>query len=73
MRLVCGSGQQQKENEADLVDLPAEVRHAIVAHPVEDLGEVLAHALRGASYREGRLFFGTDEAETGSSSPSLRH
>jgi len=50
-----------KENEADLEDLPPEVRGGIVAHPVEDLGQVLALALRGASYREGRLFFGADE------------
>ncbi len=50
-----------KENEADLEDLPSEVRGGIVAHPVEDLGQVLALALRGASYREGRLFFGGDE------------
>ncbi len=52
-----------KENEPDLEDLPAEVRENIVAHPVEDLGEVLALALRGATYREGKLFFSGDDAE----------
>jgi len=52
-----------KENEADLEDLPKEVRDAIVTHPVEDLGEVLARALRGATYREGRLFFGGEEGD----------
>ncbi len=46
-----------KENEADLEDLPAEVRERLTTHPVEDLGEVLALALRGARYREGRLSF----------------
>jgi len=45
------------QNLADLDDLPAEVRTAIEVHPVEELGEVLALALRGASLREGRLFF----------------
>jgi ATP-dependent Lon protease len=47
-----------KANEADLEDLPAEVRARIEVHPVEELGEALAIALRGASYREGRLEFG---------------
>ncbi len=46
-----------KDNEADLEDLPAEVRERIRVHPVEELGEVLAIALRGASFREGRLHF----------------
>ena len=47
-----------KENEADLEDLPEEVRQAIEVYPVENLGEVLALTLRGASFREGRLLFG---------------
>ncbi|MEO8275910.1 MAG: endopeptidase La [Thermoanaerobaculia bacterium] len=46
-----------KENEADLDDLLQEVRDRIRLHPVESLGEVLAIALRGASFREGRLHF----------------
>jgi ATP-dependent Lon protease len=46
-----------KENEADLEDLPAEVQEKIRVHPVEELGEVLAIALRGATYHEGRLRF----------------
>ena len=49
-----------KDNEADLEDLPAEVRERIRVHPVEELGEVLAIALRGASFREGRLHFQDD-------------
>ncbi|MCB1009202.1 MAG: endopeptidase La [Acidobacteria bacterium] len=61
-----------KENEADLEDLPAEVREAIVTHPVEDLGEVLARALRGASYREGRLLFSSGDGDEGRDRP-LRH
>jgi ATP-dependent Lon protease len=46
-----------KENEADLEDLPEEVQQKIRVHPVEELGEVLAIALRGATYHEGRLRF----------------
>jgi len=59
-----------RENEADLEDLPAEVRARIEVHPVEELGEALAITLRGARYREGRLEFG--EAAVSESSPSPR-
>jgi ATP-dependent Lon protease len=47
-----------KENEADLEDLPRDVRDELEIHLAEDLGEVLALTLRGASYKEGRLLFG---------------
>lgn len=50
-----------RENEADLEDLPDEVRQRISVYPVSELGEVLALALRGASYREGKLLFGEGE------------
>jgi ATP-dependent Lon protease len=49
-----------KENEADLEDLPREVRDKLEIFLVQDLGEVLALTLRGASYREGRLLFGDE-------------
>ena len=49
-----------KDNEADLADLPEEVRKKVTIHPVTELGEVLALTLRGASYKEGRLLFGDD-------------
>ena len=49
-----------KENEPDVADLPKEVREKMEIHPVEELGEVLALTLRGASYREGRLLFGEE-------------
>ena len=48
-----------KANEADLDDLPKEVRDNLTIHLAEDLGDVLALTLRGASYREGRLLFET--------------
>src|SRR5262245_49658030 len=42
-----------KDNEADLEDLPREVRDTLTVHLAEDLGDVLALTLRGASFREG--------------------
>ncbi|MGQ0701797.1 MAG: endopeptidase La [Gemmatimonadales bacterium] len=49
-----------KENAPDVADLPKEVSEKLEIYPVEELGEVLALALRGASYREGRLLFGEE-------------
>jgi ATP-dependent Lon protease len=46
------------QNVADLDDLPADVRARLEVHAVDELGEVLAFALRGATFREGRLQFG---------------
>jgi ATP-dependent Lon protease len=66
-----------KDNEADLEDLPAEVRDRIRVHPVEELGEVLAIALRGASLKEGRLHFQDEPAALPAVTPPtigvLRH
>jgi ATP-dependent Lon protease len=47
-----------KENEADLEDLPQEVVDTIHIHFADELGDVLALTLRGATYSEGRLSFG---------------
>jgi ATP-dependent Lon protease len=46
-----------KENEADLEDLPEDVRKSLDVHPVEELGEVLSLALRGAKFESGQLVF----------------
>src|SRR5256712_45176 len=46
-----------KENEADLEDLPEDVRQSLDVHLVEDLGEVLSLALRGAKFEAGQLVF----------------
>ncbi len=46
-----------KENEADLDDLPEDARSELTFHVAEDLGEVLAKALRGAVLEEGILTF----------------
>jgi ATP-dependent Lon protease len=46
------------ENEADLEDLPEEVLDTIHIHFAQELGDVLALTLRGATYSEGRLSFG---------------
>jgi len=50
-----------KDNEADLEDLPKEVRDKLDVHLVGELGEVLALTLRGATFREGRLLFGDEK------------
>ena len=49
-----------KENAADLDDLPEEVRKSLEVHLVEDLGEVLSLALRGARFESGHLVFEGD-------------
>lgn len=51
-----------RENEADLEDLPEEVRGQIEVHLVDTLGEALAVTLRDATLREGRLSFPDDPA-----------
>jgi ATP-dependent Lon protease len=48
-----------KDNEADLEDLPREVRDRIEVSPVDDLAQALAVTLRNTSLQEGRLFFGS--------------
>jgi ATP-dependent Lon protease len=52
------------DNEADLDDLPEEVRKGLEIHLVDELGEALALTLRGATLREGRLLFPEDPEET---------
>jgi ATP-dependent Lon protease len=61
-----------KVNEADLEDLPEEVREELTIHLVGELGEALAHTLRGGEFREGRLQFTGNGPKKGSS-PDLRH
>jgi ATP-dependent Lon protease len=61
-----------KVNEVDLEDLPEEVRNKLTFHPVEELGEALAHTLRGGEFREGRLQFAGSPPKKGSS-PGVRH
>jgi ATP-dependent Lon protease len=46
-----------KENEPDLEDLPEDVRGTLTVHLVEELGEVLSLALRGAKLEDGQLVF----------------
>jgi len=54
-----------KDNEADLEDLPAEVRDRLQVSPVTNLAEALAVTLREPALRDGRLGLGelrrTDE------------
>jgi len=47
-----------RDNEADLDDLPAEIRERITVIPVDTLAGALAVTLRDTTLRNGRLFFG---------------
>jgi ATP-dependent Lon protease len=51
-----------KDNEADLVDLPEDVRRTLTVHLVEELGDVLSLALRGARFEAGHLLFEEGDA-----------
>jgi ATP-dependent Lon protease len=48
-----------RDNEADLDDLPDEVREKIKVTGVDTLAEALSITLRDTSIRDGRLFFAT--------------
>ena len=62
-----------KENEADLEDLSPDVRARLEVIAVEHLGEALAHTLRGATFREGRLSFADSRAEDGLAAAPVSH
>ncbi|HRX17745.1 MAG TPA: endopeptidase La [Gemmatimonadales bacterium] len=47
-------------NEPDLEDLPEAARKQLEVFPVEELGEVLALALKDVRYSEGKLLFGDE-------------
>jgi ATP-dependent Lon protease len=47
-----------RDNEADLDDLPTDVREKLVVTPVDTLAEALAVTIRDTTLRDGRLFFG---------------
>ncbi len=59
-----------RDNEADLDDLPADVREKLIVSPVDSLAEALAITLRDTSLRNGRLFSG---ARTVSDETVLAH
>jgi ATP-dependent Lon protease len=51
-----------RDNEADLEDLPRDVRDKLTVTPVDTLAEALAITLRDTTLRDGRLFFGGAQA-----------
>ncbi len=53
-----------RDNEADLDDLPKEVRDTVTVHAVDTLSAALAITLRDTTLRDGRLFFGSGRAAT---------
>ncbi len=62
-----------KENEADLDDLPDEIRQGLTVHLVEELGEALSHTLRGGEFREGKLQFASSGPTDQGPSQPLQH
>jgi ATP-dependent Lon protease len=60
-----------KDNEADLDDLPAEVRDRLEVSAVSTLAEALAVTLRDTTLRNGRLFF--EDHSTGDDEVQLAH
>jgi ATP-dependent Lon protease len=63
-----------KLNEPDIDDLPEEARKRLEIHPVEELGEVLALALKDVRYSEGKLLFGDENPrDVVALSTSYRH
>ncbi len=62
-----------KENEADLDDLPDEIRQGLTIHLVEELGEALSHTLRGGEFREGKLQFASPESGGEGGPQPLQH
>lgn len=61
-----------RDNEADLDDLPEDIREGLTIHLVEELGEALAHTLRGGEFREGKLQFAAPDSNGGGTKP-LQH
>jgi len=62
-----------KDNEADLDDLPEEIRQGLTIHLVEELGEALSHTLRGGEFHEGKLQFATSGPNESGAPPALQH
>jgi ATP-dependent Lon protease len=62
-----------KANEADLEDLPDEIREGLTVHLVSELGEALARTLRGGEFSEGKLRFANPPEGPGVAPQQLRH
>jgi ATP-dependent Lon protease len=62
------------ENVPDLEDLPEEVRNKLTVISVDELGDVLGPAIRGGSFRDGKLLFSEADGEASPGLPgSLQH
>jgi ATP-dependent Lon protease len=51
-----------RDNEADLEDLPTDVRDKLTVSAVDTLAEALSITLRDTTLRDGRLWFGEAHA-----------
>jgi len=62
------------ENEADLEDLPDEVRDSLEVIAASELGEVLGPAIQGGSFEDGKLLFSDAESSRSDQLPKeLQH
>jgi len=62
------------ENVVDLEDLPSDVRQKLDVVSVDELGEVLGPAIRGGSFRDGKLLFAEVDSEPPATRPgALQH
>jgi ATP-dependent Lon protease len=61
-----------RDNEADLDDLPKDIRDRIEVTPVETLGAALAITLRDTAFRDGRLLY-APHGEDASAAASQLH
>mgnify|MGYP001815342962 CR=1 FL=1 len=62
------------ENVPDLEDLTEEVRNQLTVVAVDELGAVLGPAIRGGSFRDGKLLFAEGDGDAPSSQPgALQH
>ncbi len=62
------------ENEADLEDLPDEVRESLEVIAAGELGEVLGPAIQGGSFEDGKLLFSDTESSRSDKPPKeLQH
>ncbi len=73
VRAGIGEVLLPKDNEADLEDLPENVADKVHFHFASELGDVFALALRGATFREGRLLFGEASNGDGMGDVPLMH
>jgi len=67
----CEQQGVEEQRGPDLEDLPAEVREKLDVVSVDELGEVLGPAIRGGSFRDGKLLFAEGDQEPRGGQPGV--